>query len=135
MRPSASAAFLLATFSLFVLESSTAQNDLVAASFPVIAACFLLSGGPVEAALAGAAASLGLGAKLTTVVVWPVLAWLAVVRGRRTVWLALAGAGAGLLAIGCWSYVLNLAHTGHVLGHGGGRVEYTGVAVLSRARS
>ena len=126
VRPSASAAFLLATFSLFVLESSTAQNDLVAASFPVIAACFLLSGGPVEAALAGAAASLGLGAKLTTVVVWPVLAWLAVVRGRRTVWLALAGVGVGLLAIGCWSYVLNLAHTGHVLGHGGGRVEYTG---------
>lgn len=126
VRPSASAAFLLATFSLFVLESSTAQNDLVAASFPVIAACFLLSGGPVEAALAGAAASLGLGAKLTTVVVWPVLAWLAVVRGRRTVWLAVAGVGVGLLAIGCWSYVLNLAHTGHVLGHGGGRVEYTG---------
>jgi hypothetical protein len=126
VRPSASAAFLLATFSLFVLESSTAQNDLVAASFPVIAACFLLSGGPVEAALAGAAASLGLGAKLTTVVVWPVLAWLAIVRGRRTVWLSLAGVGVGLLTIGCWSYVLNLAHTGQVLGHGGGRVEYTG---------
>lgn len=125
VRPAASGAFLLATFSLFALEASTAQNDLVAASFPVIAACFLLSGARIEAALAGAAASLGLGAKLTTLVVWPVLAWLAVVRGRRTVWLAAAGVGAGMLAIGCWSYVLNVAHTGHVLGQGGGRVEYT----------
>ncbi len=124
VRPAASSAFLLATFSLVALQASTAQNDLVAASFVAVAACFLLSGLPVEAVLAGVAAGLGLGAKLTTIVVWPVLAWLAIVRGRRTFWLAVAGAGAGLLAIGCWGYVLNLAHTGHVLGNGGGRVEH-----------
>ena len=34
-RSAACAAFLLATFSLFALEATTAQNDLVAASFPV----------------------------------------------------------------------------------------------------
>jgi hypothetical protein len=33
------------------------------------------------------------------------------------------GAGAGFLAVGVWSFVLNLAHTGHLLGHGQGRVE------------
>jgi hypothetical protein len=38
VRPSACAAFLLATFSLIALESSTAQNDLVAASFSAIRA-------------------------------------------------------------------------------------------------
>ena len=107
----------------------------MAASFAAVAACFLLSGAPVEAVIAAFLPSLGLGAKLTTIVVWPVLAWLAVVRGRRALWLSVAGAGAGLLAIGCWGYVLNLAHTGHVLGHGGGRVEYDGVAFLSRAHS
>ena len=42
VRAAAGAAFLLATFSLVALQSTTAQNDLVAASFPVIAACLLL---------------------------------------------------------------------------------------------
>ena len=53
------AAFLLTTFSLVALEATTAQNDLVAASLPVVAACLLLSGGPLESALAGAAVGLG----------------------------------------------------------------------------
>ena len=34
----------LATFSLVALESMTAQNDLVAASFPAVAACLILGG-------------------------------------------------------------------------------------------
>src|SRR3954454_22973627 len=34
-RAAACSALLLATFSLVVLESSTSQNDLVAASFPI----------------------------------------------------------------------------------------------------
>ena len=43
----------LATFSLVALEATTAQNDLVAASFPVVAACLLLGPGRLEPALGG----------------------------------------------------------------------------------
>jgi hypothetical protein len=121
----ASSVFLLATFTLFVLESSTAQNDLVAASFPAVAACLLLAGGRVEAMLAGAAAGIGLGAKLTTGLVWPTLLWLALLRGRRIALPAAAGAFLGIAAIGNWGYLMNLTHTGAVLGHGGGRVEHS----------
>ena len=124
-RAAACSAFLLATFTLVALEATTAQTDLVAASFPAVAAYLLLGSGGLEPALAGAAAGIGLGAKLTTVLVWPVLVWLALARGRRTLVVAAAGAVAGFAAIGCWSFVLNDVHTGHLLGHGGGRVEHT----------
>ena len=35
----------------------------------------------------------------------------------------LAGGVAAFLVVGVWGYVLNLVHTGHVLGHGQGRVD------------
>jgi hypothetical protein len=63
--------------------------------------------------------------KLTTILVWPVLIGLALLRGRGAFVRAALGVAVGFVAIGCWSFVLNLAHTGHVLGHGGGRVEHT----------
>jgi len=116
-------AALLATFSAVALQSTTAQNDLVAASFPAAATCLLLGGGEVEAALAGLALGLGAGAKLTTVLIWPVLAWLAWRGGRPIVRRTAAGVLGGLLTVGIWSFVLNLAHTGNPLGHGQGRVE------------
>jgi hypothetical protein len=125
IRAAACSAFLLATFSLFELEATTAQNDLVAASFPVAAACLILSGGGVELTLAGAAAALGVGAKLTTALVWPVLAVLLWRRGAaRALAAAAGGAVAGFVLVGMWGFVLNQVHTGHVLGHGGGRVEW-----------
>ncbi len=122
-RAAARGAAVLATFSAVALQSTTAQNDLVAASFPAAAVCFLLAGAEVEEVLAGVALGLGVGTKLTTVLVWPVLAWLAWLGGRRVVTRALAGVAGGLLTVGIWSFVLNLAHTGHPLGHGQGRVE------------
>ncbi|HWE80786.1 MAG TPA: hypothetical protein VG265_03990 [Gaiellaceae bacterium] len=118
-------AALLATFGSFALQSTTAQNDLVAASFPIVAACLLLGSLPLETVLAGAALGLGVGAKLTTVLVWPVLAWLALPGGRAAARRLAVGGGIGLLAGGLWSYVLNLVHTGHVLGHGQGRTDQT----------
>lgn len=122
-RAAAGSAFLLATFSLVALEATTAQNDLVAASFPAVAVCLLLGDRRLEVVLAGVAAGIGLGVKLTTVLVWPILAWLALMRGRRVAAQAVAGAVTGFVLIGMWGFVLNLAHTGHLLGHGGGRVE------------
>jgi hypothetical protein len=109
---------LLATFSLVSLEASTAQNDLVAASFPAIAACLLLGSSRSEHVLAGAALGIGLGVKLTTLFVWPVLVLLAVVRGRGPALRAAVGAVAGFVVVGMWGYGLNLVHTGRVLGQG-----------------
>ena len=126
VRKAVCAALLLATFSLLALESTTAQNDLVAASFPAVAAAFLLGPGLLEPALAGVAAGIGLGAKLTITLALPILAWLALARGRRPAATALAGFVIGLAALGMWGYVLNLDHTGHVLGVGTGPVEDRG---------
>ena len=119
----ARSAALLAMLSLIALESTTAQNDLVAASFPIVAAFLLLGRHRVEDVLAGTAFALGLGVKLTTALALPLLVLIAWRGGRRTLVRAAAGAAAGMLAVSVWSFVLNLAHTGHVLGHGQGRVE------------
>ncbi len=115
---SACSAALLATFSIVSLEASTAQNDLVAASFPVVAVCLLLGETRVEQALAGVAVGIGLGVKLTTVFVLPVVALLAVARGARPTVRALSGCLAGLVTVGMWGYVLNQEHTGRILGQG-----------------
>jgi len=125
VRPAACASFLLATFTLVALEGSTSQNDLVAASLPAVAMYFLVGAGQVEAVLGGAAAGIGLGVKLTTGIVWPALGLVALARGRRALLLASTGAVAGIVVLGGWTYVLNVVETGHLLGHGGGRVEHT----------
>jgi hypothetical protein len=125
VRSSACASLLLATFSLLALQATTAQNDLVAAAFPIVAACLLLGETNLEAALAGVAVAFGLGVKLTTALVLPILALLAILRGRRGALTALAGALVAFAAIGMWGYVLNHDHTGKLLGHGGGRIENT----------
>ncbi len=125
VRAAACASFVVASFSLVALEATTAQNDLVAASFPVVAACLILGGSRAELTLAGAALGLGAGAKLTTVLVWPVLAWLVSMRGRGAAILVATGGIAAFLLVGMWGFVLNTVHTGHVLGHGGGRKEWT----------
>jgi hypothetical protein len=113
-----SAVGLLGTFSLVALESVTAQNDLVAASFPVVAACLVLGGSRAELLLAGAALGIGLGVKLTTVLAWPVVVAIAAHRGRRTLAVLAAGFACGLLAVGWWGYLLNTIHTGLPLGQG-----------------
>ena len=123
VRPAACAAFLLATFSLFALQATTAQNDIVAASFPAVACCLLLGPGWIEPLLAGMAAGIGLGVKLTTALVLPVLIWLAARQGRRPLATAVAGGVIGVVFLGIWGYALNLAQTGHLLGAGTGALE------------
>ncbi len=115
-RVAACTSALLATFSLVSLESTTAQNDLVAASFSIVAAYFILAGAPAELVLAGAAVGVGLGVKLTTVLIWPVLVLLLWPRRWRGFALAAVGAIGGFALAGMWGYVLNLVHTGRVSG-------------------
>jgi len=122
-RAAVGSACLLATFSLVALEASTSQNDLFAASFPAVAACLLLGRARVEPALAGIAAGLGIGAKLTTALVLPVLLGLALLRGRRVTAEAFVGAVASFAAVGVAGYALNLANTGHVLGYLGTHID------------
>jgi Glycosyltransferase family 87 len=123
LRQSFCAALFFASLPLVALEATTAQNDLVAASLVAVAGSFLLGRREAEFVLAGVAVALGLGVKLTTVLVLPVLVLLVVARGRRAISrFAVAGIITFVL-VGMWGYVLNVVHTGHILGHGGGRVE------------
>ncbi|HWB23358.1 MAG TPA: glycosyltransferase 87 family protein [Gaiellaceae bacterium] len=125
VRAAACSAFLLATFPLIALEASTAQNDLVVASLPAAAVCLLLGGPDIETVVAGVAVGMSVGAKLTAVLVFPALVWLTLARGRRAFVLATLGTVAGFVAVGGWGFVLNVMHTGHVLGYGDGRTEHT----------
>ncbi len=124
VRAAACASFLLATFSVFALEAMTAQVDLVAASFPAVAACLLLGDTLVEAGFAGLALALGLGTKATVALALPFVAWLALLRGRRRFGAALIGGALGFVAIGMWGYVLNWVHTGDPLGAGSQYLEH-----------
>lgn len=125
VRPAACSALLFATFSIVALEGTTAQNDLVAASLPAVAAYLLLGRrGLLEPAFAGMAVGLGLGVKLTTALVLPILALLALLRGRKPLLVALAGTVLALASIGMWGYVLNEIHTGELLGAGTGPIQY-----------
>jgi hypothetical protein len=123
VRPAICAALFFATLSVVALESTTSQNDLVAASFPVCAFALLLGGAYSEIALAGTAVALGLGVKLTTALVLPAVVFAAWRLGRLRFALFGLSAAVAFAAFSTWSFVLNTAETGHVLGHGGGRLE------------
>ncbi len=126
LRAAAASALLFAMFSVVGLESMTAQNDLVAASLPAVAACLLLGPGLLEPALGGVAGGLALGVKLTTGLALPVLVWLAWVRGRRVFAAALTAGLIGFAVVGMWGYVFNLVHTGDPLGAGTAGVQDRG---------
>jgi hypothetical protein len=122
-RTAAFAALLFGTFPLVALESSTAQNDLVAAALPIAAAALVLGGSRVELSLAGVALGLALGVKLTTAYAVPIPIALALLRGRKDGLRVAAAAVASFVLLGMWGFELNLVHTGYLLGHGGGRTE------------
>jgi hypothetical protein len=122
-RTAAFAALLFGTFPLVALESSTAQNDLVAAALPIAAAALVLGGSRAELSLAGVALGLALGVKLTTAYAVPIPIALALVRGRRDGLRVAAAAVGAFVLLGMWGFVLNAIHTGSLLGNGGGRTE------------
>jgi len=119
------AALLFPTLSLVALESTTGQNDLVAAALAVAAAALLLGRSAREDALAGIGIGMAIGVKLTIVIAIPVLLALAAGRGWRAARRFAAATILTFAVLGMWGYVLNAVETGHVLGHGEGRVENT----------
>ncbi len=111
------AALLTATLSQVALQSVTTQNDLVAASLVAAALYFVLGRVRHELPLAGLAAALAVGTKLTCLLALPilVLAAVLVLPRRRVAELAVAGAVA-FLGFGAFWYVENAARTHHPLG-------------------
>jgi dolichyl-phosphate-mannose-protein mannosyltransferase len=135
------AALLTATLTEIAVQSVTTQNDLLAASFVVAAACLALGQSRAELALAGVAAGLALGTKLTSAPGLALVAALTLARpprdgckrrrqsrrraagkpGRlRRPWerLAVLAAASALafVAVGFYGYGLNLIETGTPLG-------------------
>lgn len=109
-------ALLFLLLPIVLLQSSTPKNDLVVASFLVVAAVFLLGESRRELALAGLAVALAVGTKFTAVygiVLLIALVALAAPQADRLLRVGVVGAGA---LIGSYWYILNLVETGRVLG-------------------
>ena len=104
-------ALLVATLPVIALQASTAQNDLVVASFLVAAVALLLDTGRGAPWLAGGATALAVGTKVTAVFGIPILLVVAFLaastrRGQR-----LTGVLVGAAAGAYW-YVVNWAEAG-----------------------
>jgi len=130
-RPASVFAMLLAaTVPMVVMQATTAQNDLIAAALIGCASALILHGGNRSLIVAGIAVGVALGVKLTAILALPILGLLALTygwRGLRAFGLAAVLAAMTLGAGGIWR---NLDNTSHLLGHGGGRVEYETDAAL-----
>ncbi|OFW75317.1 MAG: hypothetical protein A2Y55_02330 [Actinobacteria bacterium RBG_16_68_12] len=116
IRAAAFGAAVYPTFTLVVLQTPTALNDLVVAALLAAAAFFATGRSRAELALFALAVALALGTKLSTVFSLPVLALFALASQPRRRWPALALAGVSALAAGSYWYVVNLVETGSVDG-------------------
>ena len=115
-REAAFGALLFLTLPIVALQASLSKNDLVVASFLLVAAFFILGARKRELALAGVATALAVGTKTTAlygVVVLLLLACVARPVAARTARLASVVAGA---IVGAYWYAVNLAETRHFFG-------------------
>jgi hypothetical protein len=104
---------LFASLPLVAVQAPTAYNDLVVASFLVIAAYASIGRGQSDLVLLALAIALALSTKFTGILALPVLALVAVVANPIRRWPALAGAGLAGLALGSPWYIVNRVETGH----------------------
>ena len=106
---------LVLTLPIVLLQASTTQNDLVAASFLVAATVFLLGDTRRELVLAAVATALAVGTKIPATYAVPILIAVAVVPPNvhrlQRVAAVLAGATAG-----SYWYLVNTVQTGDPLG-------------------
>ncbi len=107
-------ALAFSTFTVVVLQTPTALNDLVVGALLIVCAYFAAGRSRTELALAALALALALGTKLTALFALPALALFVLSSQPRRRWpsIVLAGA-AGVLAGLAWLGV-NLAHTGRL---------------------
>ncbi len=109
-------ALLFPMLPIVILQASTTQNDLVAASFLVIAAVFLTGDSRREFGLAALATALALGTKVPAAYGIPILFVLGVVARPRALRLQRTAAVLVGAVIGSYWYALNVVRTGHPLG-------------------
>lgn len=115
-REAALGALLFLTLPIVLLQASTAQNDLVAASFLLAATVFLFGDSRSELGLAALATALAIGTKVPAAYGLPVLGAVALVappvthRMRRLAALLLGA------TFGSYWYLVNIVHTGRPLG-------------------
>jgi hypothetical protein len=116
-RVSAFAALLFPTLTIVALESVTAQNDLVVASFVAAAVALALGRTRAETILAGLALGLAAGTKLTFLyALAPLFAiGLLALPRRRFAELSVAAVAAFAL-VGMYAYVQNIVETGRPQG-------------------
>lgn len=120
------AAFAFSTFTVVMLQTPTALNDLVVASFLIACAYFAIGTARSELTLAALALALALGTKLTTIFALPALALFVFAAQPLRRWTALGLYGAAGLVAGSFWLVLNVAETG-TLGGGVSAVEREGL--------
>jgi hypothetical protein len=104
---------LFASLPLVAVQAPTAYNDLVVASFLVIAAYASLGHGRSELVLLALAIALALTTKFTGILALPVLALVAAVANPVRRWPVLGGAGLAGIALGLPWYIVNRLETGH----------------------
>ena len=108
-------ALVFLSLPLVALQSSTAKNDLIVASFLVAALPFLLGDSRREIALGSIAVALAVGTKFTAAYGLAILLAIVLVAPRTLLPLRIAGLLAGGTAGSYW-YFVNARETSHFLG-------------------
>jgi hypothetical protein len=106
------AALAFSTFTVVMLQTPTALNDLVVASLLAACAYFALGSTRVEFVLGALALALAFSTKLTSAFALPALALVVLSTQPRRRWAVLALSGAAGLAAGSFWLLVNLYETG-----------------------
>jgi hypothetical protein len=109
-------ALAFSTFTVVVLQTPTALNDLVVAAALSASAYFAMARSRTELVLAALALSLAIGSKTTAVFALPALILLVFASQPRARWLRVGISLAAGFAVGSYWYAVNLANAGSILG-------------------
>ena len=109
-------ALAFATFTVVVLQTPTALNDLVVAAFLIVCAYFATGGSRGELALAALALALAVGTKGTAALAIPALAFFVFASQPRRRWWSLVALGAAGVGVGLFWFAVNLVEAGHATG-------------------
>jgi hypothetical protein len=112
------AGLVLGSLTEVALQAVSTQNDLATAAFVMAAAYFVRVPSTASIALAGAAAGLALGTKITAFLALPSLLIIAAASlPRRRLLAAAASVAIGVGLLGSFAYVRNVIHTDRAFGY------------------